>query len=176
LASSREELLKKPVRPVTLAVWKRRGATTGSTYITAVLIQDDPQGGLSLEGIPKIFPEKNLAEIKFDRICNSHIVVTPYLEALDDLRQSCTKSIPVLSHKNPRIAESFGSAEGSSQVYFDLGLVLTDSLRLGVERSKDKNAGESAEVAQSLELLGRLPALGFRGALDNGFVKFEEVL
>ncbi len=176
LASSREEISKKPVRPATLALWKRRGATTGSTYVTAVLIQDGPNGSLSLDGIPKIFPEKSLAEIKFDRVCDHHIVVTPYLEALEDLRQGCIKNIPVLSHKNPRISESYGSAEGSSHVYFDLGLLLTDSLRLGVERSKDKNAGESPEVAQSLDLLGRLPVLGLRGAFENGFLKFEEVL
>lgn len=161
-------------KPVTLAAWRVPQWKNGVTHMTALIISDVSKK-IDLIDIPQLFSAKTPVEIKFDRVCEKYVVITPYIEVLTELWENCSQRKPVLNHKIPRF---FSAAASSSSLkgllYFNLATLLVDSFEIGTIKLQEK-IGDPPEIEESLQILSAAPVYTYIGTLDNKTLKFTEV-
>jgi hypothetical protein len=163
-----------PYKPVTLASWKKPEWQRGTTHMTALIISD-PQNKIQISDIPQLFSIKTPAEIKFDRICDKYVVITPYIEALTDLWDNCTQKRPTLSHKLPRfLSAAASSSDLKGLLYFNLATFLEDSFSIGVSQLQEKQDG-APEIEEAIQILRESPFYAYVGKIENKTLKFLEV-
>ena len=160
-------------KSVTLVTWKRPPVQKGSTHITALVIPD-PNSEIDLLALPQIFSNKTPIEIKFDRVCTKYVVISPYVEALEELRETCAHKKPVLSHKHPGFLAAAKKNSAHGLLYIDFATFFIDAFQIGTERLKEKNY-ESPEVIETLKVLKDIPSYAYLGALEDKTFRFKEV-
>lgn len=124
-----------------------------------------------LASITQAFPPSPGWEVKVKPVCsNRFVILSPSAAAIAAVEESCAKNRAQLAQGNSDMIQSF-SGKNINTAFVNLSKAATGAFNLG--RAKEGHAEVSAEVKETLSLLGRLPAIIFNGQKQNKTIEYQ---
>lgn len=165
---------KNPVPISVLYFGMHAGLNSRPEPMSAIILpQTDINDGLFTE-VNKLFNENHRFEVKYAKVCGSLLALSPSKGALDMIAAACEKKQPSFAQMPQFLVKAFTEGPISSGAVVNLGGFLRSTLAYGWENNNPppsdgkRTPGDiPREIAQAMDLLGRLPLYAFAGKVQN---------
>ncbi len=162
----------KPPIPITVLYFGMKTSANGKPEaMSALLLPQDNIDDALLADVNKLFNQKSAFEVGYRKACGGYLALSPSATALDKIEATCAKKQASYAQMPQFLVKALTQDGISSSAVLNLGGFLKSALSYGWER---ENAPDSAgkanvpkEVAQAMDLLGRLPLYAFAGKAEK---------
>lgn len=150
----------------------RSGLNDRPEAMSAIVVQQDKLDEPALAKVNELFDEKNRFEVKYAKDCGKFLVLSPSQAALNRISDACQKKAPSFAQMPQFMVDAFTKEPVASGVALNLGGFLKASLDYGWDRNNPPASNGTPvsvprEIAQTRELVGRLPLYAFAGKVQK---------
>ena len=176
---------KKDARavPVTLVYLGMRAAENDKIEALSALLVPQPAGdNRALADLDALFNQSASHEVHASRACPGYVALSPSKAALERIADVCAGRQPSFRQMPPKLLAAFTRQPLSSGAFWNAGAFLKAAVAWGWQRDTPDRSGDEPsarrddappprELADAMQLLGRLPMYAFAGrAVGNAVV------
>lgn len=165
---------KRPIPVSLLYFGMAMGLNGRPEAMSAVVLPQEQINDALFADLNKLFSETTQFEVKYRKVCGRFLALGPSKQALDKVEATCEKKQPSFAQMPQFLVKALTQDELSSATVLNLGGFLRSTLAFGWEKenpppsSGPPNKGSlPREIAQAMDLMGRLPLYAFAGKVEK---------
>jgi hypothetical protein len=164
---------KRAAVPVSLLYFGMHpGLNTRPEAMSAVILPQADINDALFAQVNRLFNETTSFEVKYAKVCGRYLALSPSKDALDKISAACEKKLPSYAQMPQFLVKALTQDTISAGTVLNLGGFLRSTLAFGWEKENPPAAtGAKAdvprEIAQAMDLLGRLPLYAFAGKAEK---------